>query len=52
MSDQFDEAPKSYTWNTDGTIATETVVLDGVTWVRTYTYASNNLLTETGWVRQ
>ena len=47
-----DDAPKSYTWNTDGTPATITLTWEGVSYVWTYTYSSGKISTESGWVPQ
>jgi hypothetical protein len=44
--------PHTYTYNSDGTLATDSCT-DGVkTWVKTFTYTSGNLTAESAWVRQ
>jgi hypothetical protein len=41
-----------YTYNGDGTLATDTIT-DGVgTWVKTFTYTTGNLTGESAWVKQ
>lgn len=47
-----DEAPKSYTWNSDGTPATITATWAGESYVYTYTYSGGQISTESGWVKQ
>jgi len=43
----------AYTYNTDGTVATDTISDGKNTWVKTYTYATNGMVqNETSWVRQ
>lgn len=40
------------TFNSDGTIATVTITDGQHSWIRTYSYASNNLSSISPWVRQ
>ena len=42
----------TYTYNTDGTIATDTITDGVLTFKKTYTYTSGNLTSETAWVKQ
>jgi hypothetical protein len=42
----------SYSYNTDGTLATDTVVLGSNTYIKTYLYTSGNLTSESVWVKQ
>ena len=41
-----------YTYNGDGTVATDTCTDGNHTWVKTYTYTAGQLTHETVWVRQ
>ena len=47
-----DDAPKSYTFNSDGTPNTITATWEGVSYVYTYTYSGGKISTESGWVQQ
>lgn len=47
-----DDSPETYTWNSDGTIATITKTFGGVSWVNTFTYTSGKLSSTSGWVKQ
>jgi hypothetical protein len=51
-----DELPHSYAYNTDGTLATDSITSGTTTWVKTYSYIEVNgqLLpgNKTEWVRQ
>jgi hypothetical protein len=47
-----DDAPEAYTYNSDGTLATITKTHGSETWVNTFAYASGNLSTVSGWVKQ
>ena len=44
--------PHSYTYNGDGTLATESITVGEDTWTKTYTYTAGNLTGETAWVKQ
>lgn len=44
--------PHVYTWNGDGTIATDSCTNGTHTWLKTYTYASGKLTNETKWELQ
>lgn len=48
----LDSMQHGYTFNADGTLATETVTDGANTWKKTYTYTSGNLTNETMWVKQ
>lgn len=37
-----DNIPSTYTYNADGTLATESISHGGATWVRTYAYTTVN----------
>jgi hypothetical protein len=48
-----ESAQHAYTYNGDGTLATDTATgVDGVTRVKTYTYTAGNVTGESKWVRQ
>lgn len=47
-----DDAPESYTYNGDGTIATITKTFGPESWVATLTWADSNLISFSGWVKQ
>jgi hypothetical protein len=47
-----DAASHAYTYNPDGTLATDTASNGPDTWVKTYTYTAGNLTGETKWVKQ
>lgn len=42
----------AYTYNADGTLATETVVQSGRTYVKTYTWTNGLLTNESAWIKQ
>lgn len=44
--------PHTYTYNGDGTLATDSVTDGTLTWVKTYGYTSGKLTSETAWVKQ
>lgn len=44
--------PHLYTYNVDGTLATESVTLGSNTWIKTYLYNAGNLVSESVWVKQ
>ncbi|NIF39541.1 hypothetical protein F3J14_01195 [Burkholderia sp. Tr-862] len=41
-----------YTWNADGTIATDTATYGTSSWTKTYSYENGLLTAETAWVKQ
>jgi hypothetical protein len=47
-----EDCAESYSYNTDGTIATITRTIGGISWVNTYTYTSGKLSSTSGWVKQ
>jgi hypothetical protein len=44
----------AYTYNADGTVATDTATgpITGMAFLKTYTYTAGNLTGETAWVKQ
>lgn len=49
----LDLLAKSYTYNGDGTLATESATDGGAnTWVKTYGYTSGKMTSESVWVKQ
>lgn len=46
------DAPKTFTYNGDGTLRTATVEHDGDSFVQTFTYEAGKLVGDSGWVRQ
>jgi hypothetical protein len=47
-----DDAPESYTYNPDGTIATITKTFNSESWVATFTWSGTEMTSFSGWVRQ
>ena len=47
-----DDLPHTYTYNGDGTLATDSVTDGTYTWVKTYLYTSGNMTSESVWVLQ
>lgn len=47
----LDTLPHTYTYNGDGTLATESVTNGVGVWTKTYSYTAGNLTGETEWVR-
>lgn len=47
-----DDLDKTYAWNADGTLKTETCSVGGAAYVKSYTYTSGNLTGESAWVKQ
>jgi hypothetical protein len=47
-----EDCPETITYNADGTPATITRTLDGISWVMTYTYTDGDLIGTSGWVKQ
>ncbi|MCW5141071.1 hypothetical protein [Burkholderia cenocepacia] len=41
----------TYTWNADGTLATDSFTHGHHTWTKTYTYADGQLVGESVWVQ-
>ena len=52
MALPVDSLAHDYTYNGDGTIATDTVVHNGLTYKNTYTYTAGALTHVTGWIKQ
>lgn len=48
----IDSLSHSFTRNTDGTLATDTVVFNGITYVQSYTYTSGAVTGISQWVKQ
>ncbi len=44
-----DDLAHTYTWNGDGTCATDSVVQDGVTYVKTFVYTDGKITTNPRW---
>lgn len=53
---ETDAVPHAFTYNADGTLASDTMTFNGATVKQTYTYVSVNgtqmLATASGWVKQ
>lgn len=50
---EVETLPHVYTYNTDGTVSTDTITDGKNTWVKSFTYATNGMLqNESAWVRQ
>jgi hypothetical protein len=47
-----DDAPESYTYNADGTVATITKTFESESWVATFTWTDGLMTAYSGWVRQ
>jgi hypothetical protein len=47
-----DDAPETYTYNSDGTIAAITKTHNSETWVATFTWSAGNMTAYSGWVKQ
>jgi hypothetical protein len=47
-----DSLAASYTYNTDGTLATSTVVFNGNTYIQSYSYVSGRVSAVSQWVKQ
>ena len=47
----IDDLAVTYGW-TGGNLTSETVVYNGVTFIKTYTYSSGVMQTESGWIHQ
>jgi hypothetical protein len=48
----LDSAPTTLTYNSDGTLATASIVWVGNTYVQTFTYTSGKLTSISAWVKQ
>lgn len=42
----------AYTFNADGTLATDQITVNGITMTKTYSYANGVLSGESAWVKQ
>lgn len=52
LGDSFsDDAPKAYTYNADGSVATVTAAWAGNTYRKTYTYSAGVVTNDSGWVK-
>ncbi|WP_334004322.1 hypothetical protein [Burkholderia cepacia] len=49
---ESDSLAHVYTYNPDGTIATDTVTHGTSSWIKTYSYANGRITGETAWVKQ
>lgn len=47
-----DSLPHTYTYNGDGTLATDSVTFGAAVFVKTYTYTSGKVTGESAWVKQ
>jgi hypothetical protein len=47
-----DDAPETYTYNADGTVATITKTFGPESWLATLTWTSGQLTAFSGWVKQ
>ncbi|MFM0326071.1 hypothetical protein [Caballeronia glebae] len=47
-----DDLPKTYAYNGDGTLSTETCTDGTRVWVKTYSYTVGKLTGESAWVKQ
>jgi hypothetical protein len=47
-----DDAPETYTYNDDGTVATITKTHNSESWIATLTWSGGSMTAFSGWVKQ